>query len=125
MSVHSNHYETEEEYLRDLQAEYSRPEYQEEETPFYTDDADDPHWHCENCGHCKEIKIHKRVMRWFPSSKLGDVVRPDDTWGKMLIERSWRDFEDTLFCSLRNCECAEDGYCSDFIEQEEVMNETE
>ena len=41
MSVHSNHYDTYEEYERDLKAEYSKAEY-------HDDPHDDP---C--CGNCK------------------------------------------------------------------------
>jgi hypothetical protein len=34
VSVHSNHYDTDEEYERDLRAEYNRPEYHEDDPDY-------------------------------------------------------------------------------------------
>ena len=51
MSVHSNHYESEEEYLRDLRWEYRR----EQEGLYHHDDDEPvgPPATCETCRHCK------------------------------------------------------------------------
>ena len=35
-----------------------------EDIPFYTDDVDDPHWRCENCGHCMTFNAMKPIIHF-------------------------------------------------------------
>ena len=71
-----------------------------EELPFYTDDADDPHWRCENCGHCKEYKIFKRVIC------------------EIFVKRNYLEQESVWLCEVDHCEHMDDDYCADFEEKE-------
>ena len=52
MSVHSNHYDTEEEYLRDLKAEYARDEYYRQQE-IRQAMAENAIHYCDQCEYCK------------------------------------------------------------------------
>lgn len=128
MSVHSTHYDDPEEYERDLKWEYRKEQWEQDhgiidDLPFYTDDPDDPHWRCENCAHCKEFKMYKRVIKnhplyWFDKNNIQHedrgtytlFVRPD--WEKREMESVW-------LCEIDRTEHMDDDYCEEFIEVEE------
>ena len=92
-----------------------------EDIPFYTDDPEDPHWRCENCGHCKEYKMYKRVIKnhplyWFDKNNIQHedrgtytlFVRPD--WEKREMESVW-------LCEIDRTEHMDDYYCEEFEEK--------
>lgn len=128
MSVHSTHYDNQEEYERDLKYEYRKEQYEQdhgiiEDLPFYTDDPDDPHWRCENCGHCKEYKMFKRIINQHPRYWMNDtdVVRHEDhTQYTLWVTRDWkhREMESIWMCELDRTEHLDDDFCDDFKEKD-------
>ncbi len=111
MSVHSNHYESEEEYLRDLRSEYAREQY---EMYHYDDDeSEEDFCICVNCIHCKELKIYKRCGRYLAPEYT------DEPEGKVVIYSNKRVYTDSLVCTnednrLYMTEVDEDDTCCNF-----------
>ena len=125
MSVHSTHYDNPEEYERDLRAEYAREQYEQThgpigDMPFYTDDPDDPHWKCENCGHCKEYKVFKRIIkehpRYFYESKESLHKQEDKTCYTLWVAKERTEYESVWLCEVDRFEHMDDDYCEEFIE---------
>lgn len=90
-----------------------------EKLPFYTDDPDDPHWRCENCGHCKEVTIHKRIINYHPEMYHDNngIQHKNENIGTVWVTWSRGEFETVNVCELLNCEIYDDQFCEDFIEQ--------
>ena len=120
MSVHSNHYDDYEEYKRDLQTEYRH----EAQDDLYTDDADDPHWRCENCNHCKEYQIYKRVIeshpRYYYKDKNSTVRQEDNSCFTLWVGRDYkiREMQSVWLCEIDHKEHMDDDYCGNFEEKE-------
>ena len=92
------------------------------EDEYYTDDADDPHWRCENCNHNKCFQMYKRVIKnhpfyWFDKNNIQHedrgtytlFVRPD-------YEK--REMEDVWLCEIDHREHMDDDFCDSFEEVE-------
>ena len=90
-----------------------------EKLPFYTDDPDDPHWRCENCGHCKFVKIHKRIIDYHPEMYHDNngIQHKNKNVGTVWVTWDRAEFEEVQICELLNCETYDDQFCEDFIEQ--------
>lgn len=126
MSVHSTHYDNQEEYERDLKYEYRKEQYEQdhgiiEDLPFYTDDPDDPHWRCENCGHCKDIAIAKRVIKTHPEMwhDTNHIQHVNSSVCVTYVQRDRTEFEPICVCELLEREVLEDDTCEAFIEKGE------
>ena len=109
MSVHSNHYDNEEEYRRDLAWEYRR----EQADLYHYDDTLPDERICSNCQHCKEISLFKRKGRYVAPEYV-DV--PD---GIVAIYSDKQNRETTYICmnecsSDYLCEIEEDHDCKDY-----------
>lgn len=91
-----------------------------EELPFYTDDPDDPHWRCENCGHCKEYKVFKRIIkehpRYFYESKESLHKQEDKTCYTLWVAKERTEWESVWLCEVDKTEHFDDDYCEEFIE---------
>lgn len=91
-----------------------------EELPFYTDDPDDPHWKCENCGHCKEYKVFKRIIkehpRYFYESKESLHKQEDKTCYTLWVAKERTEWESVWLCEIDKTEHFDDDYCEEFIE---------
>ena len=74
-----------------------------EDMPFYTDDPDDPHWSCINCGHCKEIKIFQRYIHNV-DNRLSIATIPDA-------------YQTINYCRLAERETESTDYCEEFSEK--------
>lgn len=128
MSVHSTHYDDPEEYERDLKWEYRREQWEQDhgiidDLPFYTDDPDDPHCRCENCGHCKSFNARKPVIsfRNWVDDKGYVHNNPDRPTPQNLYAR-WSSKEEYIpanICELTNNQVMDDDCCEEFIEVEE------
>lgn len=128
MSVHSTHYDDLEEYERDLKWEYRREQWEQDhgiidDLPFYTDDPDDPHWRCENCGHCKSFNARKPVIsfrNWVDDK--GYVHNNPDRPTPQNLYAMWSVKEEYIpgnICELTHNQVMDDDYCEEFIEVEE------
>jgi len=128
MSVHSTHYDDPDEYRRDLEYEYRKEQYEQThgivgDMPFYTDDPDDPHWRCENCGHCKSFNARKPVIHF--SNYIDDkgyVHNNPDKPVKENLSARWSFDEEYIpgnICELTHNQVMDDDYCEDFEEREE------
>ena len=128
MSVHSTHYDNQEEYERDLKYEYRKEQYEQdhgiiEDLPFYTDDPDDPHWRCENCGHCKSFNARKPVIsfRNYVDDKGYVHNNPNRPVPQNLYAR-WSFAEEYIpanICELTHNQVMDDDFCDEFIEEGE------
>lgn len=91
-----------------------------DELPFYTDDPDDPHWKCENCGHCKEYKVFKRIIkehpRYFYESKESLHKQEDKTCYTLWVAKERTEWESVWLCEVDKTEHFDDDYCEEFIE---------
>ena len=127
MSVHSTHYDDPEEYERDLKWEYRREQWEQDhgiidDLPFYTDDPDDPHWRCENCGHCKSFNARKPIIsfrNWVDDK--GYVHNNPDRPTPQNLYAMWSVKEEYIpgnICELTHNQVMDDDYCEEFIEVE-------
>ena len=113
MSVHSNHYESEEEYLMDLRSEYAREQY---DMYHYDDDEPEEHPTCEDCKHCR------MGLGWSHSvcDIYGKPLEEDKTYGRygvtIHVERKPRGR--IFLCDLNEKELKQidqyDDACEDF-----------
>lgn len=91
-----------------------------DDTPFYTDDPDDPHWRCENCGHCKRVKLLKPVIGfqdWLDDNGYlhnnPKKPRVENLYARWSIEGEYREGN---ICELTNTQVYDDEYCEEFEE---------
>ena len=125
MSVHSTHYDDPEEYERDLRFEYRKEQYEQDhgivgDMPFYTDDADDPHWKCENCGHCMTFNARKPIIHFMTYIDDKGYVHnnPEKPVKENLIAMfsPLPEYTACNICKLTHNQVMDDDYCEDFIE---------
>ena len=92
-----------------------------DDAPFYTDDPDDPHWRCENCAHCKFVKIHKRIVSFHTKENMDSkgALHKNKSVGTVWVTWDRTEFEDVQICELLNCETYDDQFCEDFTEVED------
>lgn len=64
-------------HYKELSDYYDKLYDQKADMPFYTDDLDDPHWSCPNCGYCQEIKIFRRYIHNV-DNRLSIATIPDE-----------------------------------------------
>lgn len=111
---------TDEQYRASYAREQWEQNHPEEALPFYTDDADDPHWRCENCGHCKEYKVFKRIIkehpRYFYESKESLHKQEDKTCYTLWVAKERTEWESVWLCEVDKTEHFDDDYCEEFIE---------
>jgi len=122
MSVHSNHYDDPEEYRRDLQYEYRQEQWEQDHgiEAFCTDDADKPHYRCENCKHCKLFNARKPIIAFMKYVDDEGYVHnnPDKPTRDNLYAR-WsyeNEYIPSNLCELTNNQMMDDDYCEDFEE---------
>lgn len=93
-----------------------------DDLPFYTDDPDDPHWKCENCGHCKEFKMYKRIIMTHPEYFHDENnIRHENRRvyvNYVTSDYVKREMESIWMCELDHREHMDDDYCEEFIEVE-------
>lgn len=106
---------TDEEYRSSMRREC------EDSLPFYTDDPDDPHWRCENCGHCMTFQARK--------PKVGFRVWVDDKGyvhnnkNKPIPENLYAyqsydaEYVTANICMITHNQVMDDDYCEEFQEK--------
>lgn len=89
-----------------------------DDVPFYTDDLDDPHWRCENCGHCKVVRLLKPVIgfRDWMDDKGYVHNNPKKPLPQNLYALWSTDGEYTTgnLCEVSNSQVYDDDYCEEF-----------
>lgn len=111
---------SDEQYRSAMRRECEEPR---ETLPFYTDDADDPHWRCENCAHCKEYKMFTRIIdnhpRYFYESEDSLHKKEDKACYTIWVKPDRTDYESIWLCEIDRAEHMDDDYCAEFEEIED------
>ena len=113
-------YLTDEEYRASYAQEQWEQDHYPDDMPFYTDDLEDPHWRCENCGHCKEFKMFRRIIDQHPQyyHKGDDPKRYEDHKIYTLwVTTDHTEMESIWICEVDGCEHFDDDYCAEFEEE--------
>lgn len=91
-----------------------------DDMPIYTDDHGDPHWRCENCKHCKTVRLLKPVLGFH--DWLDDKGYLHNNPKKPIVENLYAlwspdgEYRDANLCEISNSQVYDDDFCDDFEE---------
>ena len=95
-----------------------------DEIPFYTDDPDDPHWRCENCGHCKQFKAFRPIIKFSTYVDENGYVHnnpnkpiPENLFARWNVDH---DYIKANICELTASQVFDDDYCEEFMEEDDT-----
>lgn len=117
-------YLTDEEYRSSYAKEQWEQDHPYEDAPFYTDDPDDRHWRCQNCGHCKRFNARRPVVVFtsYVDDKGYVHNNPEQPHSSRNYYARWS-FDDEYIpgkiCMLTHNQVMDDDYCEEFIEKKE------